>query len=47
VIINVIGSISINFGTNLMKFAHNEKNRQRKEIELSEQDSEITGGDQV
>ncbi|GAB5032284.1 magnesium transporter nipa3-like [Nannochloropsis oceanica] len=46
VIINVIGSISINFGTNLMKFAHNEKNRQRKEIELSEQDSEITGGDQ-
>jgi hypothetical protein len=46
VIINIIGSVSINFGTNLMKFAHNEKDRQRKELELSIHDSQVAGGDQ-
>lgn len=27
VMINILGSVSINFGTNLMKLAHNDKER--------------------
>ena len=46
VIINIIGSVSINFGTNLMKFAHSEKDRQENELEmeLAKQDSHVVGG---
>jgi len=46
VIINIIGSVSINFGTNLMKFAHSEKDRQLLEMELSRHDGHVAGGDQ-
>lgn len=34
--INIMGSVSINFGTNLMKLSHNDRDRRAKEEALRE-----------
>ncbi len=44
VIINIIGSVSINFGTNLMKLSHNDKDQMQRAIELAERHSATTPG---
>ena len=44
VIINICGSVAINFGTNLMKLSHNDKDRLREQLATQERTQGVRKG---